>query len=284
MLAAPVLVVALLAGVVVGVVETVQAQPEDAQVVADAAVEDAGEALTLGQPIDGRFAGGERERQFRFEAPEPGMLFVAVEGGAGEGDFTLDVATAQGVALQDGHSDSDIGGMATAERVAAGLTEAGAYRVTLSDFGNDRVDYRLVASFVPMEITRPVDPDGGIPDAEALELGRTIKRELDADRGDKADWYRVPVGPKGYLGVIARADHADLVLSVYKPDDLNNAEARSDQDLFNDLGHEALLLILDGETEYLLKVEVYDGACRYDLQLDAVPLRNAPGLAAAHRR
>ncbi|MEM6749682.1 MAG: hypothetical protein AAF612_04355 [Planctomycetota bacterium] len=237
---------------------------------------DRSKPLTLGQPFAAQFVGGQRHHRYTFEIEEPGLLMASVDATRGSGDFDLQVHRVGAGVLPQGQSNFDVGGMPTSERVALHVREPGGYAIDIRDADEERVGYEVVAVFVPMPIAIPQDPDGDAGSPPALEAGAAIRGRLDATGGDRFDWYALPAADAGHLTVTSRSGGADLILAAYRVGDLSYDIAYSDQDLRGELGHEALMISLDEDTRYVLRVSSYDDEAHYTIQVEHAPVRE-PG-------
>ncbi len=97
---------------------------------------------------------------------------------------------------------------------------------------------------------------------------------LDPSSGDHWDWFAVRANRAGMLTVATRAAEGDLVLEAYNAGEYNESIARSDQDLQEVTGNEALTLsVTPGQIMYF-KVSTFGSArsaIAYRLSLGFIP-------------
>ncbi len=97
---------------------------------------------------------------------------------------------------------------------------------------------------------------------------------LDPTSGDHWDWYAIRAVRAGMITVATRADDGDLVLEAFTEGDFSESAERSDQDLQDVTGNEALTLsVSPGQTLYF-KVSMYgtpDSPISYRLSIGFMP-------------
>jgi hypothetical protein len=100
-----------------------------------------------------------------------------------------------------------------------------------------------------------------------------MQDSLDAQSGDYWDWFVVTVERAGTLTVVTRAPEGDIALEAYHPGEFQRPVERSDQDLQETGGNEALTLVVAaGEKLYFRVVEIGSGEMvRYRLQTSFIP-------------
>ncbi len=211
---------------------------------------------------------------FPFTAESAGVLTVVVRASS-ENDLVLMVTDSDGQPLPEGRSDQDLGGDRGAEQSAVTLPRAGTYMVRVEPFGGGMVRFRMGASWLPFpDLEIPADPDGSPSGARQLPAEQTrIDDSIDGSQGDYWDWFVVTANRAGTLTVATRADEGDLVLEAFEEGEYSTAMERSDQDLQEVLGNEAITLAVQPEQKIYFKVSpVSDGqAVSYRFQIGFIP-------------
>ncbi len=212
---------------------------------------------------------------YRFRAESAGILTVVIRS-TDESDLVLAVTDADGQNLPDGRSDQDLGGDAGAEQFAVTLARAGTYYIRVEPFGSGTSSFRIGASWLGFpELEQPADPDGAPSTAKTIAIGQDpLNDMLDPSSGDHWDWFAVQANRAGMLTVATRAAEGDLVLEAFNDGEYNEAIERSDDDLQEVNGNEALtLLVTPGQTMYF-KVSAFgsaSSAIAYRLLLGFIP-------------
>ena len=225
-------------------------------------------STTLGTTSTGAVA------SYEFNAPSAGVLTVAVRA-TSETDLVLLVTDADGQALSDGQSDQDLGGDSGAEQLAITLPRAGKYSVRVRPFSSSLGEFRIGASWLEFpELERPADPDGSPSTASPMAVGEGINDTIDPSAGDHWDWFSIQIGQSGQLRVATRASEGDLVLESFNEGEFAEPVERSDQDLQEVSGNEAIeLFVTAGQTLYF-KVSAFSstgGAIAYRLTAGLIP-------------
>jgi hypothetical protein len=210
---------------------------------------------------------------YTFEAESAGILTVVARG---DEDLVLSVTDAYGQPLPDGRSDQDLGGDRGAEQVAVTLTRPGSYQVRVETFGASTAsDFEIGAGWLPFpSVETPPDPDGSPGSATELVPGGEAHADaLDGSVGDFRDWYVVRPEEAGTLTVTTRAQEGDLVLEAYGADAFGDPLERSDQDLQDQPGNEALTLVVEAGEAFYFKVAPWsDGdEVEYRIQAGLIP-------------
>ena len=122
---------------------------------------------------------------------------------------------------------------------------------------------------------QPADPDGSPSTARSITVQQDpITDTLDPTSGDHWDWYAVRADRAGLLTVATRAGEGDLVLEAFTDGNFSESAERSDQDLQDMTGNEALTLsVSPGQTLYF-KVSMYetpDSPISYRLSIGFIP-------------
>ncbi len=212
---------------------------------------------------------------YQFRAESAGILTVVIRS-TDESDLVLAVTDADGQNLPDGRSDQDLGGDAGAEQFAVTLPRAGTYYIRVEPFGSGTSSFRIGASWLGFsELEQPADPDGAPSTAKTIAIGQDpLNDMLDPSSGDYWDWFAVRADRAGMLTVATRAAEGDLVLEAYDAGEYNEAIERSDQDLQEINGNEALTLsVTQGQIMYF-KVSTFgsaSSAIAYRLSLGFIP-------------
>jgi hypothetical protein len=190
-------------------------------------------------------------------------------------DLVLLVTDAHGQTLRDGRSDQDLGGDSGAEQFAVTVPRAGAYRVVVETFGGGEAHFRLGVSWLPYpELELPPDPDGSPDSAVRIRVGQSAHEDsIDAASGDYFDWFVLTTEEAGTLTVTTRTESGDLVLEAYEGGEFGAPTERSDQDLQEQGGNEALTLVVQAGQEIFFKVSAFsDGdLIGYRLQVGFIP-------------
>ncbi len=210
----------------------------------------AAQALPIGSTTLGTTSTG-AVASFSFNAPSAGILTVAVRA-TSETDLVLLVTDADGQALPDGRSDQDLGGDSGAEQLTITLPRAGKYTVRVRPYSSGLGEFRIGASWLEFpELEQPADPDGSPGTASPLTVGEGINDTIDPSAGDYWDWFSIQIVQSGQLTVATRAEEGDLVLESFDEGEFAEAAARSDQDLQEVTGNEAIVLFVTaGQTLY----------------------------------
>ena len=221
----------------------------DADVSVDESVLAPPPALTL--PIDSTTLGTTSARavaSYDFNAPSAGILTVAVRTTSGT-DLVLLVTDTDGQALPQGRSDQDIGGDSGAEQLAITLPRAAIYSVRVRPFSSGLGEFRIGASWLEFpELEQPADPDGSPSTASPLAMDREISDTIEPSAGDHWDWFSIR---SGRLRVATQAAEGDLVLESFNAGEFAEPGERSDQDLEEVSGNEAIeLAVTAGQTLY----------------------------------
>ena len=225
-------------------------------------------STTLGTTSTGAVA------SYEFNAPSAGVLTVAVRA-TSETDLVLLVTDADGQALSDGQSDQDLGGDSGAEQLAITLPRAGKYSVRVRPFSSSLGELRIGASWLEFpELERPADPDGSPSTASPMAVGEGINDTIDPSAGDHWDWFSIQIGQSGQLTVATRAEEGDLVLESFDEGEFAEAAERSDQDLQEVTGNEAIFLFVTAGQKLYFKVSALSstgGAIAYRLTAGLIP-------------
>jgi hypothetical protein len=206
--------------------------------------------LPIGSTTPGTTSAG-AVASYDFNAPSAGVLTVAVRA-TSETDLVLLVTDADGQALSDGQSDQDLGGDGGAEQLAITLPRAGRYSVRVRPFSLGLGEFRIGASWLEFpELERPADPDGSPSTASPMAVGEGISDTIDPSADDHWDWFSIRIGQSGQLRVTTQASEGDLVLESFSEGEFAEPVERSDQDLQEVAGNEAIVLaVTAGQTLY----------------------------------
>jgi hypothetical protein len=211
---------------------------------------------------------------FPFPASSAGVLTVAVRS-TDETDLILVVTDADGQPLPEGRSDQDMGGNTGAEQFAVTIPRAGSYRVRVERYGSGTAAFRLGASWVAFPALEvPPDPDGSPSSATPIRIGQAVMQEsLNGKMGDYWDWYVFSANQSGTLTVATRAEEGDLVIEAFEEGSYGEPMERSDQDLQEKGGNEALTLIVTRGQRLYFKVSAFDEGAEiaYRLQVGFMP-------------
>lgn len=211
---------------------------------------------------------------FPFQASSAGALTVAVRA-TDEADLILVVTDTDGQPLPEGRSDQDLGGDTGAEQFAVTIPRAGTYRVRVERFGSGTASFRLASSWVAFpDLEVPPDPNGSPSTATRIRVGQAVMQEsLNGKIGDYWDWYVFRADQPGTLTVATRAQEGDLVIEAFDEGSYGDPVERSDQDLQEKGGNEALTLIVtQGQTIYFKVSAFSEGAeIAYRLQVGFMP-------------
>ena len=231
----------------------------------------AAQQLEPGRVVTG--TASDQDAVFQFRAASAGVLTVVVRA-TGEGDLSLVVGDEDGQMLPDGHSDQDLSGNAGAEQVTVTIPRAGVYSARVRTWSGT-VPFQIGASWLSFPaLETPADPDGAPSRATVLTTGQqNVQDALDASTGDHWDWFVITADRAGTLTVVTRAAEGDLALEAYEPGSYLSPSERSDQDLQESGGNEALTLtVAAGQKLYFKVVEIGGGtALSYRLQVAFIP-------------
>ncbi len=225
--------------------------------------------------VTGATTSSEDIATFQFSAETAGILTVVVRS-TDESDLVLVVTDADGQTLPEGRSDQDLGGDSGAEQFAVTLPRAGMYHVLVKPFSSVLASFRIGASWLGFpELEEPADPDGKPSTARSITMQQDpIMDTLDPTSGDHWDWYALRADRAGLLTVATRAGEGDLVLEAFTKGNFSESAERSDQDLQDVAGNEALTLsVSPGQTLYF-KVSMYgtpDSPISYRLSIGFMP-------------
>ena len=232
-----------------------------------------GQQLEIGGVVSGSTS-DMNVADFPFRASSAGVLTVAVRS-TDETDLILLVTDADGQPLPEGRSDQDMGGDTGAEQFAVTIPRAGEYRVRVERYGDNTATFRLGASWVAFpDLEVPPDPDGSPSSASPIRIGQAVIREsLNGKMGDYWDWYVYSANQSGTLTVATRAEEGDLVIEAFEEGDYGEPMERSDQDLQEKGGNEALTLIVSRGQRVYFKVSAFDEGAEiaYRLQVGFMP-------------
>lgn len=233
----------------------------------------AAQQLELGRLTKGSTA-DEHVATFAFRSASAGILTVAVRS-ASESDLVLVVTDMDGQPLPNGRSDQDVGGDTGAEQFAVTIPRADDYQVRVETFGSGDATFQIGASWLGFpSLETPADPNGSPRSATRLPMEQqTLDEALDGAAGDYWDWFALSTSRSGTLTVATRAEDGDLVLEAFREGAYAEPMERSDQDLQESGGNEALTLsVRAGETLYF-KVSAFGGATTvaYRLQVGFIP-------------
>ena len=232
------------------------------------------QGLPLGQISNGMTTTG-AVASYEFRAESAGILTVVIRA-SDETDLVLAVTDRDGQNLPEGRSDQDLGGDSGAEQFAVTLPRAGTYYVRVEPFGSGTASFRIGASWLGFpELEQPADPDGAPSTAKTIAIGQDpVNDILDPSSGDHWDWFAIRADRAGMLTVATRAPDGDLVLEAFNDGEYNEAVERSDQDLQEVNGNEALTLsVTPGQILYF-KVSTFgsaSSAIAYRLSLGFIP-------------
>lgn len=194
---------------------------------------------------------------YEFNASSAGVLTVAVRA-TSETDLVLLVTDTDGQALPDGQSDQDLGGDSGAEQLAITLPRAGKYLVRVRPFSSGLGEFRIGASWLEFpELERLADPDGSPSTASPMAVGEGINDTIDPSAGDHWDWFSIQIGQSGQLRVATRAGEGDLVLESFNEGEFAQPVERSDQDLEEVTGNEAIVLVVRAGQTLYFKVSAF---------------------------
>jgi len=232
--------------------------------------------LPIGSAIPGTTSTG-AVASYDFNAPAAGVLTVAVRATT-ETDLVLLVTDTDGQVLRDGQSDQDLGGDSGAEQLAITLPRAGRYSVRVRPFSSGLGEFRIGASWLEFpELERPADPDGSPSTASPMVVGEGINDTIDPSAGDHWDWFSIRIGQSGQLRVATLAREGDLVLESFNEGEFAEPVERSDQDLQEVAGNEAIVLgVTAGQTLYF-KVSAFSSTA------EAIAYRLTAGLISDTR-
>ncbi len=212
--------------------------------------------LPMGSTIPGTTSTG-AVALYEFDAPSAGILTVAVRATSAT-DLVLLVTDADGQTLPDGRSDQDLGGNTGAEQVTSTLPRAGRYSVRVRPFSSGLGEFRIGASWLEFsEVERPGDPDGSPSTATPMRVGEGITDTIDPSMDDPWDWFSIRIGQSGQLRVATQAREGDLVLESFNEGEFGEPAERSDQDLQEVTGNEAIVLFVTAGQTLYIKVSAF---------------------------
>ena len=225
--------------------------------------------------VTGGTTSSENIATFQFSAETAGILTVVVRS-TDESDLILVVTDADGQTIPEGRSDQDLGGDSGAEQFAATLPRAGTYHVRVEPFGSGLASFRIGASWLGFrELEEPADPDGTPSTARSITIQQDpIMDTIDPTSGDHWDWYAIRADRGGLLTVATRAGDGDLVLEAFTEGNVSESAERSDQDLQEVAGNEALTLSVSPDQTLYFKVSMYgtpDSPISYRLSIGFIP-------------
>ncbi len=230
-------------------------------------------ALETGTLVEGS-TGWDGPAVYGFQAGSAGVLTIVVRS-LNETDLVLLVTDADGQPLPNARSDQDLGGDSGAEQFAVTLPRAGGYQVRVETFGGSSAPFKLGVSWLPFpDLAVPPDPDGSPSSAVRIQIGQDSRDDsIDGSSGDFWDWFVLKAEKGGTLTLATRAEEGDLILEVFAPGAFSEAMERSDQDLQEMGGNEALTLVVEAGEELYFKVSAFsDGASiPYRLQVGFIP-------------
>lgn len=210
--------------------------------------------LPMGTPADATL-GADGSAVFDFQADGAGLLSVSVYT-SGDADLYLTLADEYGQSLAS--SDSDLGSHMGSEVLSAPIRIPGPYQVVVHSRGGG-AGFRILGAWLPtpgMEL--PADPDGNPGDATQLTVGTPHSDSIDPDSADGWDWFSVTVADGGLVSVVVEAPEGDLALELYRDGHFGEAAERSDQDLEDVSGNEAITVRAQaGETLYFKVLPVF---------------------------
>lgn len=229
--------------------------------------------LTPGDVVQG-VTDAEGSAVFEFPAGSAGVLTVVARSLDGA-DLVLLVTDQYGQPLPGGRSDQDLGGNSGAEQFAFTISRAGDYRIRVETFGGSSASFQVGASWLSFpDLELPPDPDGSPASATPIQVGQDAHQDtIDGTVGDYWDWYVLVAEEAGTVTVTTRAEDGDLVLEAFEDGEYVEALERSDQDLQELGGNEALTLVVDaGQTFYFKVASFSEGASvSYRLQVGFIP-------------
>ena len=210
---------------------------------------------------------------YEIEVESAGVLTIVARA-TNDADILLIVTDADGQTVPDGQTDLDLGGNPGAEQAAITLQRGGRYQVRVRPFMSEVVDFTIGASWLPFaDLEVPADPDGSPRTASKMTVGEPVEDQLELQNGDPWDWFSVRIEQSGLLTVATRAEEGDLVLEYFRDGEFMEPAERSDQDLQDVLGNEAIMLsVTVGQTLYF-KVSALTGGMG-----EAIPYRLLAGL------
>lgn len=216
---------------------------------------------------------------FEFHAEMAGVLTVVVRS-TDAGDLVLLVTDADGQTLPEGRSDRDLGGDSGAEQFAVTLPRAGTYRVRVEPFASGMSAFQIGASWLGYpELEEAGDPDGAPSTARSIAIGRRpVEETLNPSDGDHWDWFVLRADKAGMLTVATRSRDGDLVLEVFNEGEYTQSMERSDQDLQEETGNEAITLSVKPGQSFYFKVSTFgssfgtmDSIVAYRLSVGFIP-------------
>jgi len=204
---------------------------------------------------DAGTATNEKAAVYQFNAATAGVLTVVVQG---TGDLAIVIMDSDGQTVNEGSSDRDLMNSTGTEQLTVTLTEGGVYRVNVRQQDSGPAKFQIGASWVPFPgFARPADPDKRPSTARAVEIGRNHEDSLDSSAGDMWDWFVFTPKTAGTLTVILRPvgdAQIDLQLEVYIGNNLEEAAAKSDQDLQGNAANESATIDVPAGQKVFVKV------------------------------
>lgn len=229
--------------------------------------------LEAGKVVEGT-TGWDGPAIYHFQAEAAGVLTIVVRS-LNESDLVLLVADTDGQPLPNGRSDQDLGGDPGAEQFAVSLPRAGEYQIRIETFRGASAPFKMGASWLPFpDLAVPPDPDGSPSSAVRIQIWQDTRRDsIDGSSGDYWDWFVLKAERSGTLTVATRADEGDLILEVFAPGAFSEAVERSDQDLQESGGNEALTLVVEAGEELYFRVSAFGqgASISYRLQVGFIP-------------
>jgi hypothetical protein len=256
---------ALTATVTGGFLCTLAAAPQDLQA----------QRLPIGSVSKGTTS-AEMAATFEFRAEMAGVLTVVVRA-TNETDLVLLVTDADGQTLPQGRSDQDLGGDSGAEQFAVTLPRAGTYRVRVEPFGSGTAAFQIGGSWLSFpELEEAGDPDGGPSTASSIAIGQSpLEDTLNPEAGDHWDWFVLRANQAGMLTVATRSPDGDLVLEAFNEGEYTQSTERSDQDLQDETGNEAITLSVKPGQTFYFKVSTFGSS--FGTMNSVVPYRLSVG-------
>jgi hypothetical protein len=227
------------------------------------------ELLRQGTVTEGAL-GWESPSTYRFDAESAGVLTVVARSGE-EADLFLLVTDADGQPVPNGRSDQDLGGDSGAEQFAVTLPRSGEYHIRVEAYGGSGTAFKIGVSWLPFpDLSVPPDPDGSPSSAVRIRVGQEpLEDALDGTAGDYWDWFVMEATASGTITVATRSEEGDLILEAFSSGEFSEPLERSDQDLQESGGNEALTLMVEPGQEVYFKVSAFsEGAViPYRLQI-----------------
>ena len=213
-----------------------------------------------------------------FTPEASGLLVVMVKG---RDDLSLVVLDRYGQDLLDGYGDMDLAGDPGSESVNVPLAAGEEVRVVVQAF-EEAGTAELLAVFVPVEGLGDDkdDPHGNPDEALDLPLGETLTESIDAEAGDRRDWYLVHAERDGHLTIFTDGANTpqavggegfdgdfplDASLEVFAEDRYRQPLAYSDSDAQGDFSRESVTLRVKAGEAYYARVSGY-GSGNYTIR------------------